>query len=1319
MINIFEVFLPQLLRYPNPTDPLNGEAAALLMRDPKTYDVKVKDYVARYASKEAADDAGDDSDDDGGMSSVGDFESGDEEPAGQMEGSNSLLPRPLARQHWRLEHPEGDVHNHWYNFAWQEGSTSEQPNIESSPASDHDPRVDNARDERHADPKRVFRVPSPTPSEEAENSASEEAIERFSLTAKPATSALVTAVKLDTEPVTPDKPTDLSKLGDSSSLFSTSQDSPVFQFGASPTAKFTFTSDVPAIEQPPRKMVVEREPPKATLSPHKGHQSSLEGVKQPEFGKASPLRNRLLPKDVFNVPKSNHARPEHHRPVSLNQPGLHQVHDGVSKAGAHSQFKIPPTSLGREPDVVEIPNPQFNAPWPNRAPVQQPWFSSYQQPQSFTSVNPHQVSGNIIDLTKPKNTFDPDAALFDDKFGAADPYNYVDAGKATENIKALLEGAFDDEEDKPRTRGRKKKVEAKVASLSEKLKDLGIEKKSSLEETPEDSDDDEDDGTVEGLKVKLLPHQVEGVEWMKDKEASVKKKNGVLPKGGILADDMGLGKTIQSISLMLQNPRAPKSSSSEPDQKSLSNTVDKGTLVVAPLALIKQWEAEIKNRVAESHKLRVCVHHGPQRTKRYEDLRKYDVVITTYQILVSEHGSSSERDDGPKVGCFGLHWYRVILDEAHTIKNRNAKATQACNALRAEYRWCLTGTPMQNNLDELQSLIKFLRIKPYNDLAIWRDQITRPMSQGRGGIAMRRLQYYLKAFMKRRTKDVLKQDGALNPGGKTSAKSSNSNGFKITERKIENVEVEFSPEERKFYARLEQRTDQSLEQMMGGEKMNYASALVLLLRLRQACNHPKLLGGNMANDRDALTTGQSAATQSSRKSKVVDKEIDDLADLLGGVSVESKKCDVCQMMLSEAEVITGSLRCDECEVDIQGLDHPRRDRESKVKRRKHHGTNGTRNPKYTIRQPRNRKVVLDDSDTEADGSWLVPESQRQSLKLGKAGGTEDEDAEGGGESLASEDSVTDDESEHIVKLRKGIISLDTTDEEGEVGEGNDSDQSPTWQEPLTEDDEDGRSADESFSSGDVSQTASPTSSAKIQQLLKILQRECAQHKFIVFSQFTSMLDLIEPFLRAKGLVFTRYDGSMRNDLREASLERLRNDKRTRVLLCSLKCGSLGLNLTAASRVVILEPFWNPFVEEQAIDRVHRLNQTIDVTIYKLTVSNTVEARIVELQEKKRTLAAQAIEGGANKAAATKLSMKDILNLFRRDAEHDYPLVEESRGHEAVGGGKRAGLLSRAAVEMGEGVRSERAGMRLTPPVMERGAGVRRDGGVYGRKWQDG
>ncbi|KAI9712690.1 MAG: Ubiquitin-conjugating enzyme E2 8 [Bogoriella megaspora] len=85
MINIFEVFLPQLLRYPNPTDPLNGEAAALLMREPKSYDAKVKEYVSRYASKEAADEAGEESDSDDEMSSVGSYDSGEDEAAGNMD----------------------------------------------------------------------------------------------------------------------------------------------------------------------------------------------------------------------------------------------------------------------------------------------------------------------------------------------------------------------------------------------------------------------------------------------------------------------------------------------------------------------------------------------------------------------------------------------------------------------------------------------------------------------------------------------------------------------------------------------------------------------------------------------------------------------------------------------------------------------------------------------------------------------------------------------------------------------------------------------------------------------------------------------------------------------------------------------------------------------------------------------------------------------------------------------------------------------------------------------------------------------------------
>jgi len=751
---------------------------------------------------------------------------------------------------------------------------------------------------------------------------------------------------------------------------------------------------------------------------------------------------------------------------------------------------------------------------------------------------------------------------------------------------------------------------------------------------------------------------------------------------------MGLGKTIQSISLMLLNPRPPKTPVADDDKKALSNRVDKGTLVVGPLALIKQWEAEIKNRVEDSHKLKVCVHHGPQRTKRFEDLRKYDVVITTYQILVSERASSSEREDGPQFGCFGIHWYRVILDEAHTIKNRNAKATQACYALRAEYRWCLTGTPMQNNLDELQSLIKFLRIKPYNDLKTWKSQITEPMRAGRGNIAMKRLNFYLKAFMKRRTKDVLKQEGALNPGGKPTKDGALSNGFKITERKIEAVSAEFTPEERSFYSRLEQRTDRNIDAMMSGAKMNYASALVMLLRLRQACNHPQLVGGSIAQDRDALTTGHAQATQSTQKPKVADREIDDMADLLGGLSVQTKQCDMCQTELTEEEAKSGALRCTECNEDLASQ---KKTKHSSSNRKKHRSKTENKPVMPPPRIPKNRRVVLDDSDEEDDGEWLVSEGKRNGPSLGKAGGSDDENAEGGGESIGSSDSETGDESslQTLGSHQRKVISLDSTDEESH-DDANSPENSNT------------ESEDESVSTSSPKRP-SPTISAKISHLLRLLHAESASHKFIVFSQFTSMLDLIEPFLARDSLSFTRYDGSMRNDHREASLERLRNDPKIRILLCSLKCGSLGLNLTAASRVVILEPFWNPFVEEQAIDRVHRLNQTRDVVVYKLTVADTVEARILELQEKKRALAEAAIEG---KQAAGKLSMKDILKLFRRDAEHEHPV--EVRG-------KDRGLMDADSMRMMAGGAEQLAAFRSTKGG-KRIVSARTDDEIYGRRW---
>ena len=842
---------------------------------------------------------------------------------------------------------------------------------------------------------------------------------------------------------------------------------------------------IKAEARPRARMVKEREPAQP-FSPSKPTsqnvpQLAAQSSPRPEFGKTTLLGNNHGP-SPFHIPRPSQGRPEHHRPAD-NYRALQPARKPVL-------------------EPVAVPRPT-NPVWASN-PAHQPSFSSG-IPSSY-GFAPSATPGNFVDLTRDNTRHGTSGDVFDDKFGAADPYTYVNVAKANENIKALLEGAIEDEEDKPRTRRRKKQLADQANEIADKLKTLGFGAKGSEAEVEEE--EEEDDGTIVGLKVKLLPHQIDGVAWMRDKETGTKKTRGVLPKGGILADDMGLGKTIQSIALLLTNPKPVSPSIDDVNGKDGSKRksppgLDKGTLVVAPLALIKQWEAEIRDRVEDSHTLRVCVHHGPQRAKRAADLKKYDVVITTYQILVSEFGSS---DDELKTGCFGVHWYRVILDEAHTIKNRNAKATQAAYKLNAEYRWCLTGTPMQNNLDELQSLIKFLRIKPYDDLASWRDQITRPMNSGRGGLAIKRLQVILKAFMKRRTKDVLKQAGALKAGPATDAKDGKSTGFQITKRQVEKLEAEFTPAERSFYKRLEDRTDRSIEQMMAGQKMNYANALVLLLRLRQACNHPQLVKTDLTMDKDAMLN---PVQTPSKKKMAGDEDIDSVADLLGGLSVATKRCDVCQIELSAREASGGAVRCGECEADLQ--DEELLPKQVKKEKRKPSRTKPSKiKPEPSrMRTGPNRRLVLDSDDEE------------------------DENGECDGE------------------------------EEGEDDDDDDDD-----------DDEDESSAEE-LSDGERERARSLIVSTKIRHLLEILNRESGKYKFIVFSFFTSMLDLIEPFLKRDGINFTRYDGAMRNDLREASLDRLRTDRKTRVLLCSLRAGSLGLNLTAASRVVILEPFWNP------------------------------------------------------------------------------------------------------------------------------------------------
>ena len=293
-------------------------------------------------------------------------------------------------------------------------------------------------------------------------------------------------------------------------------------------------------------MVVEREPPKSALSPSKvNQQQPVPKIGHVEFGKPSALQSPLT-KSIFNIPKPNHARPEHHRAAVRSAATTHAHKATIdTNNGFVDPFaprppvrKTAPTQrsslLGPaiDDDVVEIPRPADAATW-SSYPASQPIYSSTSDTLSGygqnNGTNSHRL-GNLIDLTG--------TGLLEEKFGVPEPYNYVDPEIANENIKALLEGAFDDEEDKPKKRGETRMLEEKAADLVDKLRGLEVGREGTVEKGEGGDEDQEDDGIVEGLKIKLLPHQVDGVEWMRQKETRVKKKNGILPKGGILADDV-------------------------------------------------------------------------------------------------------------------------------------------------------------------------------------------------------------------------------------------------------------------------------------------------------------------------------------------------------------------------------------------------------------------------------------------------------------------------------------------------------------------------------------------------------------------------------------------------------------------------------------------------------------------------------------------------------------------------------------------------------------------------------------------------------------
>ncbi|CAE6334692.1 unnamed protein product [Rhizoctonia solani] len=743
-----------------------------------------------------------------------------------------------------------------------------------------------------------------------------------------------------------------------------------------------------------------------------------------------------------------------------------------------------------------------------------------------------------------------------------------------------------------------------------------------------------------GMQVPLMPHQLLGVAWM------VKQEDGKVA-GGILADDMGLGKTMQTIALIAKN---------RPEKKNPR----KATLVVAPAALLDQWKDEILSRTDDGL-FKVRIHHGKDKLRSFKEVGKYDIIITTFQTLTNEFpadeidmrkkkvekkkkkskqgtldhfivdDSSDEGMSKKKASGYGplamTKWYRVVIDEAQNIRNRSTRSSRVMSMLDSEYRWALTGTPVTNTLADLYGLVRFLHYAPFNEWAEFNEKIARVQKRD-PKLAGRRAQALLKKCLLRRTKDSKLEGRPL---------------ITLPPKTIDMEMLEFSPDERQIYAAVEARQQQKLNKFIrsGTVMKNYHVILVMLLRLRQVCNHPQLIAyaaGEFITDGAHVATAEEdgdneprPATSSLANSKttakalmgderfnLVTRQFHDTAkdmiraELTGGdmPDDETLECQVClEPFIGNARVtVCGHVFCEGCLVDLF-----KRPLQGEAAANEDFGV-GHQFAGQEVRPcPKCRGEL---TMSRIFSAWIFEPTEREKdemkrrveVELGRANGYKSMHVH-----------ADEDEDEDFVPIRKGKDKSKNRikDEDDEVnlrgmGEG------------------------EELVPG-----------AKMIYMLNVLKtwhKEAPEDKVIAYSQWTSMIDLMQILLKKSGFESLRYDGQMRREEREETLSRFKKQGGPKILLISLKCGGVGLNLTEANRVICLDLAWNAATENQAIDRAHRMGQVKPVTVKRLAIKGTIEERILKLQADKQNLSDAAL-GEGNGTKMPRMNVAQLKMLF--------------------------------------------------------------------------
>ncbi|KAK2758231.1 hypothetical protein FQN54_004075 [Arachnomyces sp. PD_36] len=628
--------------------------------------------------------------------------------------------------------------------------------------------------------------------------------------------------------------------------------------------------------------------------------------------------------------------------------------------------------------------------------------------------------------------------------------------------------------------------------------------------------------------------------------------------GGLLADMMGLGKTLSILSLIAEShPTSLEWEKQAPPNNLRASTPvtrnAKTTLLVSPLSAVNNWTEQIKEHLKENS-LSYNVFHGNARTTDADELAKYDIVITTYSTVLSEVlGKGAKKGVSP---LMKLNLFRIVLDEAHTIREQNTAQSQAIFQLQADRRWSVTGTPIQNRLDDLGSVTRFLKLFPFDDRGRFSIHVLNPFKNEDISV-LATLRVLVDSFTLRRVKDRIN----------------------LPPRQDKVVTLEFSEDEKSLYEFFKNESNVMMNVIAGQSKSRmagrmYHHVLKAMMQLRRICAHGKeLLDPEERERMKGLTADDAIDLEGeSNRAALTEKKTYEMFALMKENSVE--ECVKCGRGFEEKRTDSGAvdktapiavmLPC--CDVLCMDCFKP---------------LQATFDQVVEIGKP--LKCLFCEGTIPASYSHITPagfEKYQESLASDK---------------LTKKKAKSDGVYEKPHSKTKALIGY--LWKSAEI-----SNQNPN-EPPI---------------------------------------------KSVVFSSWTSHLDLIEIALTDRGMDgFTRLDGSMTLKNRHKALDTFRDDPSVTILLITLGAGGVGLNLTAASNVYIMEPQYNPAAVAQAVDRIHRIGQKREVTTIQFIMKDSIEERIAELAKKKQQLADLSMNRGkVDKREVQQSRMKEYRSLFK-------------------------------------------------------------------------